>query len=50
MHDKYIEKLGQVRDIIEWCMWEEIDTDLEIPEKIINNLAELWRNLKEYLK
>ena len=49
-HEKNIERLQQIKKIIEQLMWEEIDCDSSIPENIINHLALLYDDLKNYLK
>lgn len=47
-HEDNLEKLQQIKDIIEYLMWEEIDCDIEIPENIINHLALLHSDLKAF--
>ena len=49
-HEKHIEGLQHIKNIIEQLMLEEIDCDSSIPKDVINHLALLHSDLKNYLK
>ena len=49
-HEKNMEGLRHIKDIIEQLMWEEIDMDSSIPENIINHLTLLLSDLKIYIE